>query len=344
MDPSPTKETNPKGEKWNRFFLLAGIILFAVLLTRLDAGTIWEQLKRIGWFVIPSILAYVGNQLAAARCWHVLLRPIGQDPGYGAVLRIMWMGHAINAITPGGGAGEIVKTTMLARSGIPATGIVASLIVYNIENTLVVGAFNFAAAILCWWLAPELHDATVPIVIGAGAAFVIITVIFLIVRSSMAGRTVRMLRRTPLVKRWITEPLIEKADQVDASVTSTFVEQRRAVLSAAFWATIVRVMQIFEVVFLLIPVVPNDLLVVVTLLVQVTSQLIVWIAAFVPSQVGVLAAGIAGVFKLANLDPASGFAVAVARRARWVFGVGVGLALGAHAQLRAIRDDTTVSH
>ncbi|MGB5545859.1 MAG: lysylphosphatidylglycerol synthase transmembrane domain-containing protein [Polyangiales bacterium] len=331
----------------NVLFLLLGIGLFALLLVRLDAATIGEQLESIGWFVVPSVLAYVGNQLAATRAWQVLLRSAGQDPGYAAMLRVMWMGHAINALTPGGSVGEVAKTTFLSRRGVPTTETVASLIIYNIQNAFVIGCFNLVAALLCVIFLPTMRDATLPILAGSALSFAGIAVFFVVVSKSLAARTVRVLRRLPFLARWINESALHRAEQVDDSVRSILHGHRRAVVRAGLWIVLVRVMQVVEVGFLLIPIVPSDQLVLVALLTQVSSQLIVWIGAFVPSQVGVMAAGTAGVFKLANLDPASGFAVAVARRVRTVFGIAVGLGLGAHAQLHSIatkRDGTDASN
>ncbi len=142
-----------------------------------------------------------------------------------------------------------------------------------------------------------------------------------------------MLGRLPFVTIADDSPWVARASELDARMAD-FVETRpAAVRKAAFFSLMVRLFQVGEVWFLLEPLSPEGPTLLIAILLQTVSQLIGWLAAFVPAQVGVLEGGSAGLFALAGLDPATAFAVVVARRARVIISVAIGLLLTSRSVL-----------
>ncbi len=311
----------------NVFFLGLGLLLFVALIARLGAQGILDKLTRIGWMFVPAFLAYVSSQLLSTMTWSSCVPPDSSRASYWDLLKVFWAGHALNAVTPGGGMGEVLKASLL-RGKVGGRPLVASLILYNGINSTSVAVASVAGALICvlWLDAPLV--ATMPLLIVSLIAVVAFLVLLWLVRHGTLSKALMVVQRLPFVSFRDPQAIADQARDVDQLMCEFFRERPGDVLRAALFASGARMAQVIEMWCLLEPLVTEGNVFLIALLTQTTSTLITWVTAFVPGQVGTLEGGSGAIFQLAGFDPALGVTAVIARRLRTVLGVGIGLLLG----------------
>ena len=308
--------------------LAIGLLLVGVLVFQLDAPALWRHLTRLGWALVPVLVAYVGMQVLSAASWRACVDPAHSSASFGLLLQAMWAGHALNAV--GAGAGEVLKGALLVRrwsarrswrrwcSTTPSSGSRWR---------------SWRSAAPCWRscccrsparCSAGLLAASAVVAGGLGLGY------FLLHRGA-AGLVVRGLAKLPLMRLRDPAALVDKAAEVDRRVARFRSARPGAFRAAVLYAAGVRALQVLEVWVMLLALMPDrdaGFLLLFSVVVQTTTQLLSWAGAFVPGQVGVLEGGAALLFQVAAMDPVIGLAVALVRRARRLVGVLIGLVLG----------------
>jgi len=339
MENSPMKSSRwTSVQTLHAFFLGLGLLLFIVLLARLGAQGILQRLARIGWMFVPAFLAYVSSQFLSTMTWMSCVPSGSSRASYWDLLQVFWAGHALNAVTPGGGMGEALKVSLL-RGKVGGRPLVASLILYNVINTTSVAAASVIGAVLCvvWLDAPLV--ATVSLLIGALAVALGVLVLLWLVRRGTLSKALGLIQRLPFVSFRDPQAIADHATDIDGLMCKFFHERPHDVLRAMLFASGARLAQVVEMWCLLYPLVTEGNVFLIAVLAHTTSTLTSWATAFVPGQVGTLEGGNAAVFQLAGLDPVLGVTAIIARRLRTALGVGIGLLLGGRVtwQLRRSR-------
>jgi len=77
VDDAPTRKNARRGlgRRLPLVFLLLGVGLFALVLSRLDLTAILSHLRRAGWMLLPAFLAFIGNLSCSAAAWYQTLEP-----------------------------------------------------------------------------------------------------------------------------------------------------------------------------------------------------------------------------------------------------------------------------
>ena len=311
----------------NVLFLAVGLALFIFLLVRLDPQTIGERLREVGWFFVPAFLCYVGNLFFATLTWHATVDPKRSNATIIELWQAFWAGHALNAVTPGGGAGEVLKASLL-RGKLEGKELVASIIRYNGINLAVTAGTGVLGAAVCFLFLDIPRDATGLILGVSVVVFFLILLLFWWIHSGAVSHVVRVARRLPFIKIDQRAELIEKAQEVDQRLSDFVRTQPRRLARSISLSFCVRLLQIAETGFLLLPLMATEQVLLLAILMQVASNLIVWIAALVPARIGVMEGGNVGLFEMAGLDPVVAFTVVIAKRFRMILGVAIGLVLG----------------
>jgi uncharacterized protein (TIRG00374 family) len=311
----------------NSVVLAVGLVLFIFLLVRLDARTIAAQLQRVGPFFVGAFLCYVANLFFGALTWRATIEPRHSQASVMDLWQAFWAGHAINAVTPAGGAGEFLKASLL-RGKLEGRELATSLILYNGINAAVTAGVAVLGAVICFVFLDVPRDATGVVLGGSTVVLVLFLLLLWWIRSGAASHVVHLAKKLPFVRIDDDAALTERAAEIDRRMRVFMHERPAALTRAVFFCFCVRLFQVAETGFLLYPLMPGEEIVLIAILMQTASQLIVWIAAFVPAKIGVLEGGNAGLFKLAGLDPATAFTVVLAKRLRMVLGIAIGLALG----------------
>ena len=322
----------------NQLFLLVGLVLFVVLLMRLNAKEVARELARVGWMFVPAFGFYVLNVGFAAASWTACVDPERSTATFWDHFRAHWAGTAMNAVTPGGGVGEVLKAQLVGEK-LDGDELVASLIAYNVLNAAVIAAAAVVGAAVCviWLDVPRA--ATLPVLGVAVLLAVGFAVLAWLIRKGAVARALAAVKRLPGVHISDESAILDKARAIDARMGALMRRRPRAVRAALGWGLCVRLCQIGEVGFLLYPLIGGRHVVLLAVLMQTVSQIINWAAAFIPGKLGVLEAGNIGLFKLAGLDPTAAFAVVLARRVRTILGIGIGLLLGLQVLLARRRTE-----
>lgn len=208
----------PKWAKWiSRLVFLGALIALGVTLYSVGFGTIWSQLRIIGWWFVPIVLLEVASAFADALVIHGFLGSGGRRPGYWSVLRAQVSGRAINLVTPMASLGEATKVTMLMRetsSGRAVAAVVRFNISYAALNLMavVIGAPIVALALnLPSWMEKTLW-------IGTGVSVVVIGGVALLLRAGLLGSLLQGLRSVRILSEERTKKLKQKIKEVDHSL------------------------------------------------------------------------------------------------------------------------------
>ena len=86
--------------------------------------TYFLQIDKL-WFVVGA-LGYLISMLVAAARWWWLLRRNDIDIGYGATVRLTWIGVFFNNVVPGQTGGDLVKGVYIVRRS-PGRGVAAAM-------------------------------------------------------------------------------------------------------------------------------------------------------------------------------------------------------------------------
>jgi uncharacterized membrane protein YbhN (UPF0104 family) len=312
-----------------RLFLVGGVILFILLVRRVGAETVLEDLLLIGWgFVLiigQEILAYVANTLG----WRQAFFPERPRILFRTLLAARIAGDAVNYVTPTAGVGgEFVRARMLLGQ-VDRTALWASVAVAKISQG--VGQLLFILVGLLIVLpgtplpAPVRQGLFVTLLVFAAASLAGV----LLQRRGMFSVGVRLLRGLGLP---ISHRVGERLQTLDHHISRSYAAMSSFPLSVAYffagWA--MGVVEIYiTLYFLQIPVDWH-----LALAIEVLSATIDGVFFFVPAKAGTQEGGKMLIFTILGLDPAKGLALGIARRIRELSWSGVGLLILSRHQLR----------
>ena len=322
-------KSNSIAKHLNALFLMVGIALFAGLILRTDLSGVMVGLRRVGPMFIPAFLCYVGSQLCSTYTWKQCIAPPSSTASYGELLRVFWAGHALNAVTPGGGAGELLKGNFL-KGKIPGAQLASSLILYNVVQAVAIASATVIGASISLLALNVPTRATLPIFLAACVIFTVIALGLWLIRRNAVAKIISLASKLPGMDAINRQSILAIAQQIDSNIAKTHRERPGALIRAMSTSLFARVLQVAEVYFLLKPILTEGPILLIAILMQTTSQLIVWLMAFVPGRIGVLEGGNMAIFKLAGLDPSAALTVIIAKRLRTILGVSIGILLGGH--------------
>jgi uncharacterized protein (TIRG00374 family) len=323
---------------FNAVFLALGLALLVVVLVRMDASEVWDHVVDAGWFLVPAFGAYLGSLLASTLAWGRLFPP-GHRARFRTLFSAFWAGHGMNMVAPGGATGVVLKGTLLARE-VDGEEVTASLVTYSYFDAVSMISFTVLGPLLClfWFDVPTRVVA----VLAATSGFFAVAALGLrvLLRRGLVAQAVRTFGRVPWLRPRNLERLQARAMRVDERVRAFRQAQPADFRATVLYMVAVRMFQVLEAWFLLLPLIPDETageLLLLALLTQAASQLINWVGAFIPGRVGVAEGGIALLFELLGIGSVVGLAFALLRRGRKILGAAVGLTIGAVMQARPPR-------
>jgi uncharacterized protein (TIRG00374 family) len=129
---------------------LIGVVLFAVILSRLDAGRIWLNLKeaKAGYVLLMVILVIPMLAIKSWR-WRRILRLYAIPISAGTALRLYAIGMFAGFVTPGQ-VGDLSKSYYLGRMGFPAGPSFLSVILDRLFDLLVLILAAFWGIEIYW--------------------------------------------------------------------------------------------------------------------------------------------------------------------------------------------------
>jgi uncharacterized protein (TIRG00374 family) len=129
-------------KKFHLFVILCGCLLIALLIHRIGPGQLWNELKLLGWALVPLILIEGVADIFHTQAWRQCLSDAHRTLPFFRIFCIRMAGYSINYLTPTAGmGGEVAKGVLLASDNTgseSATGIIIDKLSYALAQLLFV--------------------------------------------------------------------------------------------------------------------------------------------------------------------------------------------------------------
>lgn len=297
--------------------LLLGLVFLAYLLWKLGPGELWQQLRVLGWGIVPLVLAEGLASLAHTIGWHFCLGPPRGSISFLLLFRIAMAGYAINFLTPSGGVGgEVTKAALLTsyRRGREA---VSSVLVDKLSLALAHLILLAAGSIFIAWRV-KLPSALWAVLLLSGAAVTAGILAFMLLQKyGKLGAVLRWMAARRLGGR-IVQKAATNLSKVDETLKVFYQGRRRALVFATLWHFLGHALGLLQMwFFLLIMKQPVSVGVVVT-----AALLCLWfdfLTFAVPMNLGALEGSRVVALKAIGSGAVTGMAYGVAQRIAQTF-------------------------
>lgn len=314
----------PKWAKW----LTAGSLVVAgvaLVLTIYDVGlyTLGKYLTLIGWWWLAIVPMEVLSTTLHATAMRAFMSP-EQIPLRHAVLAQL-AGRAINAVTPSGNLGEVMKVSMLTEH-VSQSRAVSTILLYNIVSfsveLLIVAVACFGIALFV-----EMPVGIGGIILASGVGCLVISVgLYVLVRRGMLSSIARLAVWMRVLSRARFGRWEAKLRAVDDKLRLVNGARKRDrwIGVTALTASRVNSMVLSLMILYAVGVPITAAFVAVW---TVASFVIYFASTLVPMGVGVSEGGYWGFFRTMGHNPAQGVALVLARRTVTIMYAAVGLLL-----------------
>lgn len=313
--------------RWARWLTAGALVaaIAALVLTIHDVGlyTLAEHLRLIGWWWLAIAPMEVVSTTLHATAMRAFMSP--ERIGLRHAVLAQLAGRAVNAVTPSGNLGEVMKVSMLTEH-VSQSRAVSTILLYNVVSFSVE---LLLVALACLGIAVILPVPAgigwVLLVTGAGCLVVSVGLYALVRRgmlASLAGLAVR-LRLLSRARHGRWEARLRGVDDQLRLVSGARVADRWlgiAALTASRLSSMALSLLILHAVG--VPITAGFVLAW-----TVASFVIYFAATLVPMGVGVSEGGYWGFFRAIGHDPAQGVALVLARRTVTIVYAAVGLVL-----------------
>lgn len=315
-----------------RVLLVAGLVLLAFLIRELGAASVVDNLRLVGWGIVPIVMQEAVSYTANAVGWLAAFPSPRPPIPFAQLLAARISGDAVNYVTPTATlGGEFVRTRFL-RGQATSTALVASVAVAKLSQTL--GQIGF----IILGLAIILDETPLPdpirygLLAGLAAVSAGALVLLFVQRRGMFAPALRLSERLGLSAR--APELMRRLQQLDQEIARVHANTNGAfALSVAsfFVGWCMGVVEIYLILwFLGVPVSVHRALTIEVLSVAIDGMLF-----FVPFKAGTQEGGKVLIFTVLGLDPSKGLAVGILRRIRELIWAAVGLLILSRQQLTA---------
>ncbi len=280
-----------------------------------------DEMAQIGWRIIWPCLCAYAMMFCGSICWYLYIEP-GSFKGNILHLYLANLaGQAMNQLTPTAGlGGEAIKGTLLAGRA-KSEVLASSLIQYNVCYTAWSAVLVIAGPIaLMFNVLPKVTWEERMLLFGIGLlCFLPVIGLLWLVQRGAVKSLFGLIRRLRLPIK--TEKLNNWAHRVDHDLR----DFKNRYPKRHFWAQVVMVLnRIFSIleVWAILLILPEGLLTVeptlsLALVIMSVSQIIAWVFAAIPAQMGVLEGMQGGLFKYLGIGTvATGVGMEFVRRAR----------------------------
>ncbi|HVK86994.1 MAG TPA: lysylphosphatidylglycerol synthase transmembrane domain-containing protein [Kofleriaceae bacterium] len=324
MERAQAPAARPTWAKWITWGALA-IALVALVFTIRDVGvaTLGMYLSRIGWWWIAVVLLESLNTVLHATALCAFAAP--DRLRLRSTLLAQLAGRAVNAVTPSGNLGELVKMSVLTEVVTPSRAVATVLLYNTVSFILELGIVAIGAALcaICVPLSAELRWLFAGVAV---VSFVLSLGLYLLVRRGMLASLVRVVVKLRLMSEERYAKLAEKLHAVDDKLRLVAGASRRdraigiIALATSRLSAIVLSMVILHAV-------GKSITVGFVALWTVGSFPIYLASTLVPMGLGVSEGGYYGLFRSLGYNPATGVTLVIARRCITIMYAAIGLVL-----------------
>lgn len=320
-----------------RLLLIAGTILFFVLLYRIGAGKVWENLWLMGWGFVPVL----GQEIVAitlnTRGWRWSFPPPRPAIRSATLIGARLAGDAINNLTPTATVGGEVIRVRMVEGQVEPTNAWASVAIARISHSTAQILFIVIGVLIVWGEVPLPQSIRKGFYIFLSLLSLGVGLAVLLQRRGMFVTLAAVARRIGIR---LPSRFMSGLTELDTQVVR-FYQQPSAFLfstSSFFFGWVMGVVEVRLILhFLGVEGGWHA-----AIMIEVLAQALDAALFFVPARAGTQEGGIVLIFTLLGLPPAKGLAMAIIRRLRQLFWALMGLiVLSRHrAQLRRVAQES----
>jgi uncharacterized membrane protein YbhN (UPF0104 family) len=316
-------------------FLLAGVVLFLVLIWRVGPTAVGSLLLTVGWSVLllpfPALFAFVFETVG---WWYAFSRG-GSPLPFATLLRFNVAVKFIQGVTPSvSQAGELAKLHLLIRAGVGADLATASL---------VTGKTTIAAAELVFIVLGSIAALGYVAIDPVLKMWILVGVLFLAVALAgvlawqwlgVFGPVVRLGRRLPVLRGFF------ERHQAWLLSTDVILKEYLVKHQRRFWASTLGFFAFWWMggleTWLVVWMMGLPATVSAMVFIHVWLCVVTRLTAFVPAHLGTFEAGAMMAFAMVGLPAEGALAYALLRRIRHVVWIGAGLATWPGSRSRTV--------
>ncbi len=303
--------------------LVIAVIALVFTVRDIGVGTLLHYLRRIGWWwlaVVPLEIVTTTLDASAIRAFASPDKVRLRD-----TLLSQLAGRAVNAVTPGGNLGEVVKMSVLTES-VSESRAVATILLYNVVTfsveLLVVAVAAFPLALLV----PMPGGLRTLLLISGVLCFVVSVGLYVLVRRGMVVSVARLARRVRLLSHERLERWLPRLQGVDDKMRLVAGARTRDRWLGIGLCAVSRLNSIFLSLLILHAV--GEAMTVQFIAAYTVGQFVIYmVASLVPMGLGISEGGYDGLFRALGENPARGVTLAFARRTVTIVYAAVGLVL-----------------
>ncbi|MGE5185666.1 MAG: lysylphosphatidylglycerol synthase transmembrane domain-containing protein [Acidobacteriota bacterium] len=303
--------------------LVIAVIALVFTVRDIGLGTLATYLRRIGWWWLAVIPLEILTTTLDASAIRAFASP--EKPPLRATLLSQVAGRAVNAVTPSGNVGELVKMTVLTDV-VSESRAVATILLYNVVTfsveLLVVAVAAFPLALLV----PMPAGLRTLLLISGVLCFVLSIGLYVLVHRGMLVGVAKLATRLRLLSKPRYERWHARLQGVDDKMRLVAGARRRDRWLGIFLCTVSRLNSIFLSLLILHAV--GEAMTVKFVAAYTAGQFFIYmLASLVPMGLGISEGGYDGLFRALGENPARGVTLAFARRAVTIVYAAVGLFL-----------------
>lgn len=305
------------------FFIALGITIVIVLANKLGFKSILNNLKTIGWSILPIFLITGFSYVLYTFAWNEFLKKLKGSINLWELFRAKIAGEAVNTVTPAGFVGGDPVRIYILKKHFPLTEGAASVVVDRTLQTIAVLAIIFIGMVAAFWKLPFLPlnlRYGLPIVLIISAIFV--GFIFAHQRRGIFGFLLMLLKKLH-IKKSFSETTLSKLQELDGNIADFYINNPKGfwiALSLHFCGRVLGIVEIFVIGKIFYP----EFTISAAVLLGALAPLINFLFAFIPGALGIMEGAYSGVLYLLNMPPEVGLSIQIFRRIRTLFWILVG--------------------
>ena len=277
--------------KHQNIFFILGIVLLAVMVSQLDFAEVYDGVSRAGFWFFAVIALWAALYVINTASWYLIIRSGGDGKdkiGFWWLYKITVSGFALNYATPGGLMGGEPYRIMELAPKIGTERASSSVILYVMTH--IFSHFWFWLLSIVLYVVTQPLDAAMATMLSVIGVFCLLGLWFFVsgYKKGMAVRIMGIIRHVPGIKQHVGRFVDQnrgRRDVIDSQIAALHRQNRRTFVTAVVLELVCRFLSAFEVMFILMVLMPHVGYVQCVLIIAFTT-LIANIFFFMPLQLG----------------------------------------------------------
>lgn len=250
-------------KKYQNGFFIFGLVVLAVMITQLDFEEVYSGLCRAGYWFFAVVALWALLYVLNTATWYIIIRSGAENKPrikFAWLYKITVSGFALNYATPGGLMGGEPYRIMSLSPAVGTERASASVILYAMTHIFSHFIFWLLSVIL--FIVTEPVNMFTGVLFSAVAAFCIAGIWFFLkgYRKGMAVRIMNIIRHVPGLKKRAKGFICrheEQLSKIDGQIAALHGQNRRTFVAAVSLELLCRILSAFEIMFILLVVMPD---------------------------------------------------------------------------------------